>query len=309
VFVVSDCHRIYPSLLDDCAAQSDCVRRLKLGNKKSEVRWNGEVKRVLQRYAKLYWVFVKLRFKIWMEYRIDFFIGILSVLFIQGSTILFVSMLFGQIGDLDGWGYYEVLFVFGVAICGRSIHHIFFDNLWVFGWGYIRSGEFDRLLIRPINPLFHLIADRVQQDGIGQLIVGIIVLNMAAGEIGVIWDVGNVLLLLLMIVASGAIFVSLNLIMATLSFWMVDSLPIMWAVHNFSDFARYPMGIYNQFVRGLLTWLIPYGFTAFYPATLFLDRGEWRLFALSTPFVALVLCGLAYAFWLRGLRAFSSTGS
>jgi ABC-2 type transport system permease protein len=62
-------------------------------------------------------------------------------------------------------------------------------------------------------------------------------------------------------------------------------------------------------VRGLLTWVIPYGFTAFYPATLFLERGDWRWFALSTPLVAVLLCVAAYAFWLRGLRSFSSTGS
>lgn len=244
-----------------------------------------------------------------MEYRTDFVIGILSIVFIQGSSILFVSMLFHQISDLNGWGYYEVLFIFGVAICGRSLHHIFFDNLWVFGWGYIRSGDFDRLLIRPINPLFHLIADRVQQDGIGQLIVGLIVLNMSAGRIGIDWGVPEVLLLLLLIVSSGAIFIGLNLLLATLSFWMTDSLPIMWAVHNFSDFARYPLSIYNGFVRGLLTWVIPYGFTAFYPASLFLDRAEWKLFALATPLVALAVCTAAYLFWLRGLRAFSSTGS
>jgi ABC-2 type transport system permease protein len=264
---------------------------------------------MLKRYIALYWVFVKLRFKIWMEYRIDFLVGILSVLFIQGTTILFVSFLFEQIGQLDGWGYYEVLFVFGVAICGRSIHHIFFDNLWVFGWGYIRSGNFDRLLIRPVNPLFHLIADRVQQDGIGQLILGVIVLNISAGQIGVDWGLLEIALLLLMIVASGVIFISINLIMATLSFWMTDSLPIMWAVHNFSDFARYPMGIYHTFVRGLLTWVIPYAFTAFYPATLFLNKNEWIVFAWMTPVVAIVLALIAYRFWLFGLRAYSGTGS
>jgi ABC-2 type transport system permease protein len=58
-----------------------------------------------------------------------------------------------------------------------------------------------------------------------------------------------------------------------------------------------------------LTWIIPYGFTAFYPAAYFIDKSGYKEFALWTPVAAIVCCVLAYAFWNQGLKAFASTGS
>ncbi len=56
--------------------------------------------------------------------------------------------------EIAGFNYGQILFIYGMATIGRSVHLIFFDNLWMFGSRYIRKGEFERLLIMPINPLF-----------------------------------------------------------------------------------------------------------------------------------------------------------
>ncbi|RSK26273.1 ABC transporter permease [Bacillus sp. HMF5848] len=263
----------------------------------------------MKRYAKLYWQFFKARLKVMMEYRADFWLGVSSVMLQQFTSIFFVKIVFDHIEELNGWNFYEILFIYGIAATGRSIHHIFFDNLWTIGWQYIRPGNFDRLLIRPINPLFHIVADRVQQDGIGQLIIGIIILVTAIPNIDITWSVWAVCMLIIMILASGVIFVAVNLFFATLSFWMIDSLPVVWAVFNLSDFARYPLTIYHRSIQIVLTWIIPYGFTAFYPAAYFIDNAGYQTFALWTPVVAAVCWFLAYWFWNQGLRAFASTGS
>ena len=264
---------------------------------------------VIKRYASLYWQFFKAHLKVMMEYRLDFLIGMMSVVMVQFTSVFFVKVVFDQIQQLNGWNFYEVLFIYGVASTGRSIHHIFFDNLWTLGWQYIRPGKFDRLLVRPINPLFHLVAERVQQDGFGQLVIGLLILGTAMPNLAMEWDVWNLVLLAVMVVSSGVIFVAVNLFFSTLSFWMVDSLPLTAAVFNMSEFARYPLTIYNKGIRMLLTWLIPYGFTAFYPAALFIDHSGYQTLAMFTPLVAVVSAVIAYWFWNRGLRAFTSTGS
>lgn len=261
------------------------------------------------RYAKLYWVFAKNHMKVMMEYRVDFLIGIFSVMLQQFASVFFVKVVFDHIEQLNGWSFYEILFIYGVAATGRSIHHIFFDNLWTLGWQYIRPGQLDRLLIRPINPLFHLCADRLQQDGLGQIIIGIIIMSIASPHLDVTWGVIEILLLILMIISSGMIFVAINLFFATFSFWMIDSLPIVWAVFNLSDFARYPLNIYHKGIGLFLTWLIPYGFTAFYPAAYFIGGEGYKWFAIWTPLVAIICCLIAYMFWNKGLKAFASTGS
>lgn len=260
-------------------------------------------------YVKLYLEFLKQAVKVWVEYRTDFLIGAMSTVTIQGASILFIAVVFGQIHELNGWTFSQMLFIFGIANTGRSIHLLFFDNLWTLGWQYIRTGAFDRILIRPINPLFHVIADRIQQDGVGQFLLGMVILIDAVGQSGIHWTLLSVFMLVVMIVSSGLIFSAINLFFATLSFWMTDSLPIMSAVFNTSEFARYPMSIYNKGIRSVLTWVIPYGFTAFYPATYFFHSGGYRVTALMTPVVAVLCCLIAYVFWNRGIQSYASTGT
>lgn len=265
--------------------------------------------RKLRRYTRLYGHFLAAHLKTMMEFRVDFIVGALSVCMIQFSSVFFIDVVFSQIQTLHGWNFYEVLFIYGIACLGRSIHHIFFDNLWTLGWQYIRSGNFDRVLMRPVNLLFQVVAERVQQDGFGQLIVGAIVFGTAVRHLTIDWTLSRVLLLPVMVIASGMVFAGLNLFFATFSFWMTDSLPLMWATFNISDFARYPITIYNGVIRTVLTWIIPYGFTAFFPAAVFLDHQEYVRMGLLSPVVAVVVCVVAYWFWGVGVKAYRSTGS
>ncbi|RCX20595.1 ABC-2 type transport system permease protein [Fontibacillus phaseoli] len=263
----------------------------------------------MRRYARLYWQYFKTRIKVMMEYRIDFLIGVASVFFTQGTSILFIAIVFQHIDTIHGWTFQQMLFIYAIAMLGRSLEHTFFDNLWTLGWQYIRPGNFDRVLIRPVNPLFQVVAERVQQDGIGSFIIGLIVLFTSAPSLGLEWGAAEILMLIVMVISSGAIYMAVNLFFATLSFWMVDSLPVMYAVQQTSDFARYPMNIFGKGIRFVLTFIIPYGFTAFYPAAWFLEDSGYRHTAVWTPVVAFLSVAIAYLFWKRGLRSFTGTGS
>ena len=263
---------------------------------------------IIKKYLFLYWCLFKQHTKVMLEYRGDFFVGVLSTFVIQGSSILFVTILFEHIYAINGWTRDQILFIYSIALTGRAIEMIFFDNLWTVGWQYIRTGGLDRILVRPINPLFQIIADRVQKDGLGGLIVGIILLRMSILNLGLDWTFGNSALLAIMILSSSIIFMSINLFFATFSFWMTDSLPLMWSVHNLSEFTRYPLGIYHKVLQFILTWLIPYGFTAFYPASFFIENESTNL-GILTPLIALICFTIAYLFWKKGLNSFHSSGS
>ncbi|RLQ93377.1 ABC transporter permease [Falsibacillus albus] len=263
----------------------------------------------IKRYSFLYTKYFTSHLKVMLEYKGDFFIGMLSVLVQQLTAIFFLKIVFDHIEALKGWTFYQILFIYAVAFLGRAVHHIFFDNLWTVGWQYIRSGTFDRLLLRPVNPLFQIISERVQQDGFGQLLIGIFILHTAASHLHIQWGVSSVFMLLLFILSSGIIFVAINLFFITFSFWMIDSLPLVVSMFQFSDFARYPVNIYPKAITLIITWIIPYGFTAFYPAAYFFENQYYSVLALLTPVVSLITMVLSYLFWNRGVKSFSSTGS
>ena len=109
------------------------------------------------RYLDLYWHFLIQRLKVLMEYRASFILGAASTIVWQGSSIAAVWVVMQKVPSLNGWSYDEVLLVYGLVTLAKSINHMFADNLWTVGRVYIRSGGFERFLVRPIDPLFHLL--------------------------------------------------------------------------------------------------------------------------------------------------------
>ena len=261
------------------------------------------------RYAGLYGEFLRQRFKILLEYRVNFIIGAASTLFMQGASVLAIWVVMRQVPDLNGWTLAEIWLIYGLLTLSKSINHMFADNLWTLGESYVRTGLFDRFLVRPIDPLFHLLADRFCHDGIGDLVIGLILVLTAAPAVGITWTAGKILYLVIAVISGGVIFIALNLITGVSAFWVMDSVPVIRVVFETHEFAKFPLAIYPKAIGILLTWLIPYGFASFYPAAFLLERGISPALAWSAPFVAALAFAIAYRVWRFGLRHYGSTGS
>ena len=260
------------------------------------------------RYLDLYRCFLVQRFKILMEYRVNFLIGASSTVLLQAAGLLTIWVVMEQVPEINGWSFDEILLVYGLLTLAKSINHMFADNLWNLGGRYIRSGAFDRFLVRPVDPLFHLLADRFCHDGIGNFLVGLALVTKAAIGLGIEPGPANLAYLLLAVLSGGAIFIALNLITAVSAFWIIESIPVTRSVFEMHEFAKFPLSIYPRAIGILLTWLVPYGFASFYPASHLMGRDVGGLAWLGAPVAALLLF-VAYRFWSFGLRHYASTGS
>jgi len=105
-----------------------------------------------------------------------------------------------------------------------------------------------------------------------------------------------------------ALIESLNLITCVSAFWVMDSVPVTRVVFDNHVFAQYPLTIYPKAIGIWLTWMIPYGFASFYPASYLLGRDVGALAWLG-PVVAAGLLVIGYRVWQFGLRHYASTGS
>jgi len=260
------------------------------------------------RYLDLYHWFLGQRLKILMEYRVNFIIGAVSTVIQQSAWLLTIWVVMRQVPNLQGWDFNEVMLIYGLITLAQSISHMFADNLWTIGWVYIRSGQFDRFLVRPINPLFHLLADRFCHDGLGHFLTGLVLVIGSTAALHFEWTLLKVLYTILSVLSGGLIFISLNLLTATTAFWITESIPVTQIVFTNHEFAKYPLSIYHPSIRLLLTWVIPYGFASFYPASYLLGR-DVGVLAWLAPLVAGVLLFGSYRFWQFGLRHYSGTGS
>ena len=263
---------------------------------------------MLIKYIKLYIEFSKQSIKKNLEYRVDFIIGVLAAILVQLSGILFVWLIFQNVKEIKGWSFYQVTFLYGLMTMSKGFFVIAFNNLWVLGSQYVREGKFDILLLRPISTLFHLIADRLEPQGLGYIAIGLTITIRSIQELNISINFVDIILFIIFIISGASIFGAIQVITSVSSFWIVNSNEFMWTFFQAHEFAQYPITIYNKYIKGLLTWILPYAFASFYPANYFFDKGYYYLSFLS-PLVAIIMWIIAVNVWNFGIRNYTSTGS
>ncbi|HWI62282.1 MAG TPA: ABC-2 family transporter protein [Symbiobacteriaceae bacterium] len=256
----------------------------------------------------LAWAFLLQHIKTHLEYRVNFLISAGGTAVWQLACLLAVQVVLDRTTDLGGWSKHEIFLIYGVITLIMAVPRMFAFNLFFLGGQYIRPGTFDRLLVRPLNPLCHLLADRFSPEGVGDFAVGVYIVARAFGNLGIRPSPAMLLYLTLMVLSGAMVVIAINLFLSTTAFWTQDSAPLMLAANHNTQMARYPLTIYTKPIRIALTWVLPYGLISFYPAAHLLGRVTgWMAYA-SIPVAALLFAG-AYRFWLFGLRHYTGTGS
>ena len=266
--------------------------------------------RELKRYGRLYKVFVAQFFKYLVQSKADVFIGLMGFFLTQAAGIAFLYLVFEQIPTLADWTLPQLIFIYGFAQIPRGIDHLFTDNIWMVAWWYVVNGQFDRYMLRPMNLFFQVICEKLQPDALGELMVGIILLIISLSN-GVITVSGTkILLFIISMIAGAVIYTSVKLLFASFAFWMKVSGPVLYTAYQLADFAKYPTEIYAKGIRFMITWIIPFGFVAYLPASYFLKPGvsAWSTIGVECV-LAVVFFAIAYGVFHFGTRAYESAGN
>ncbi len=261
------------------------------------------------KYLRLYRFYFSKNVKSRLSYRLDAFIGIFG--FLIENIILFSTLYLtvSTIPSLGGWDINMLGFLYGYYLIPKSIDHIFSDNVWQLANGGITRGLLDKYLIRPLNPLFQLIAEMVQFEGLGEFILGIVLLIIYTPLVAVNWSFMNILLMILCATFATIFFFSIKLFFGSMSFWTKRSIEVMTLVYDFSNFAKYPIGIFNQIIRIVLTFIIPFSVVIFLPVEALLLNTNLYLATLYTFLASFIMLLVSLFLWKKGLGKYESAGS
>ncbi len=265
--------------------------------------------KTFRRYYKLYGMFLAQYMKTLMQSRTDFFVGVLAFFLTQFGGIAFIALVFLQIPDLLGWSFHELLFIYGFANIPRGLDHMFTDYLWLFAGNSVVNGEFDRYLLRPLNPLFQIIAQKFQPDGIGEVIIGIILVSYSSINGGIQFTPFKVMIFILLVLLATFIYTSIKLFFAALAFWIQRSQSILFMFYSMSDFAKYPLEIYHKFIKTFITYIVPYALTAYIPASYFLGEADLIPTLIKVSIICFLALTLGYTTFKRGMKRYESVGN
>jgi len=256
-------------------------------------------------FAAYFAQFVKMR----LAYRVDFMIDTVANLFALAVQLTVLTVLFSKIESLHGWSFEQVLFIYGFSLLPLGLFNLCSANLYRFAERYIVEGNFDRVLLRPVNALAQVMFESFNVSGLNELIIGSGVMIYAGKRLGLAFGPLDVVALLVLAPTAALVYTGVFLALTSVSFWHEDRMGLAPPVYNVIRFSRYPITIFSPLVRLFLTFVLPFAWVAFYPATWFVGDDQFRRFAFFTPLVGFVVFSLAYTIWKRALRHYTSTGS
>ncbi|MCS7205029.1 MAG: ABC-2 family transporter protein [Leptospiraceae bacterium] len=247
-----------------------------------------------------------------MEYRGSFYVFLLSIVSFYLSQIFVIVIMIYNFRSIQGWGPGELSLLYTLFIFSYGITSNVFSGLLFFS-EFIRKGDYDRILLRPLNTLGQIISMNFDLTGLIHFGLGIIALILTHHFLPIEWDLKRIFLFVLTIIGGSLIFGAIRIFVAGVSFFAIknDSLQHL-VVFSTREFILYPLNIYNRFVQFFLTFIFPIGFVNYYPAHLFLDKKEAFLHPMliyGTFPVGVVFFLLSLLFWRVGEKHYGSTGS
>ncbi len=245
------------------------------------------------------------------QYAVDFALGLGVTVLLTASEAVSIVVILWRFHAIGGWGPADIAVLYGVATAAYALHRLCAGDLHSLS-EYVRSGEFDALLLRPCSPLFALLARSGRVNQLAGLIVPVAAMVAGgahlAGAGGLrLWGVAALVGVLLCAVAMQfAVGIATN----AAAFWIVraDELTVL-TVNAPNTAAAYPLGVYPGWLRGYLTGIVPVGLVCYFPVRRLLGLGGgWGALA-GAPAAAAVALSLALWIWWRGQNRYSSTGT
>ncbi len=265
-------------------------------------------KHKLRFYARIYRKILAQDLKSKMSYRADFIISLLGMIFTNLSGLAVFWIMFQSFDNINGYSFYEILFLYGFSLMALTPMQCFFDNNWNLRM-YVYNGDFVKYCFRPLNQYFYFISEVFDPKGLGEFAIGMFLLIYSWSHIGIPVTVVTILLLLVFYIAASLIMISIMNLAAATCFWVMNSGYIMVTMFKFTEYTKYPISIFNGIFKILFTFIIPIGFVAYYPSLIFLRPDHVHILSWFTPLMGIAFFVISYKIWMRGATKYSGTGS
>jgi ABC-2 type transport system permease protein len=246
-----------------------------------------------------------------LEYPANFCMQIATIALIGLLDIPWLLLLTSAFPSLGGWDFTMLGFMAALRQMAKGIHHGFFFSFFHHR-ELVRKGEFDRMLVRPIHPLFQIMASSLNLSAIGEFTPGLVLFAITCPRVAIEWNLANVAFLVVVVLCGAIIEWAVYLFFAAFDFWFESEDTLFIPTAFLESVLYYPAHIYSRALAFTITFVFPYAFMAYFP-TLYFFQIDVEMFpgffVYLTPVVAVVSTAIAVSFWSFGLRHYQSTGT
>lgn len=260
------------------------------------------------RYLRLYRAFLVNCLARTMEFRAQFFAGIIGYAIWTAISLVFIGAVFGSVGAVRGWSQNQMWVLYGTFVVLESLcYGALGPNMWRFS-GQVRDGALDLALTKPVDVQFFVSTRYLDLNGLLNAIVGFALMFVGFSRLGRFPSPQEWLAWLLLLVCGLVMAYAIWFICVTLSIWAVKLEGIAVVFDPMMQMARFPLQIYPARALTFLTIGLPVAFLTTFPAQALLGQVNGptlgAALALATTFLM-----ASKGFFRFALRFYGSASS
>lgn len=232
-----------------------------------------------------------------------------SLLFLTGKLarffffLWFLIILKSRIELISGYNFDQLITFFLVFNFFDLLGQIFFRGIYWFR-NDIVSGNFDYKLVKPISPLFQVLTKHTDFLDIPLFVLVTIFLVSRLTTVAIT----ELAIFALLGISSLLLITAIHILVAAVGVITTEVDHSIWIYRDLSLMGRVPVDIYTDFVRALLTFVIPIALIFTIPAKALFGLIAWPIM-LIVLIVSLLIYLLTLRFWHYALTQYSSASS
>jgi ABC-2 type transport system permease protein len=243
-----------------------------------------------------------------LQYRVNFALQILQSLMAVTVGLVVFQLVFSHTAELNGWTHSELLAVLGVqAVMAGVIHAVIQPNMMRLT-EEVREGKLDHALTKPVDAQMLVSVREVQLWQAVDIVTGAVIIGVALAKIGGGVGVLDALGFAVALALGAVLLYCFWLVLATGSFWVVDMWFLPELFEGVFQTGRWPVGIYPDWLRFGITFLVPIAFAITVPAEAVTSRLDVETLAFAALFTVAAFA-LSRWFWRFGLRNYTGASA
>ncbi len=256
----------------------------------------------------LIWSYLRIGIANEMQYRVNFFIQLLQSFIALATGLIGLWLVFSHTNELGGWSQPELLAVMGIyMLMGGVIQTAIQPNMQRL-MDEIQNGTLDFALTKPVDSQIIISIREFRFWQLTDVIVGFVVLIVAVIQMQTKVGVWQALAFIAALILGGIMIYCFWLILTTTAFWLIRIWEMVNLFQGLYAAGRWPVGIYPDWLRVGLTFLVPVAFAVTVPAEALTNRltSTTMLGALA---LTIFFVALSRFIWRLGVKSYSGASA
>lgn len=258
---------------------------------------------------KIYLKYIRMNFLMGLQYK-GWPIMVLQVMIVVITDPIGLIFLFSRFGSIGAWSVERILLIYAMAVTSYGIAETFCRGFDYFPTRMIRTGDFDRVLLRPRSLIVQIAGSYFHIHRLSRVVCGIGAILWCLSKLGVRLTLINALVIILALLGGFLAYTGVFLMTSGIAFFTIQGLDWIYIFTNVSyQVTRCPYEFLPKVLKNLFTFFMPMLVISYFPASAACGWGEGYLkgFLALPSGIAFLLFSILI--WKIGVRHYKSTGS